>query len=183
MLLVGLHGWQGAGKDTVAGILAERGFERIAFADPMREALYKLDPHIAGGWSLRMLVDVSGWDSVKREYPEVRGLLQRFGTEVGREMWGEDFWVRQGLAQAAGKPRVVVTDVRFENEVAAIKQAGGFMFRVVRPGYGPREGHASEGDLSHLCDRTIDNSGDLEHLRREVGLAFSGMGYDSRTRV
>lgn len=193
MLLVGLHGFQGAGKDTVAGILAESGFVRVAFADPMREALLALDPwiptsvpetYVVPPYRLSALVKTYGWDFCKRTFPEVRRLLQAFGTEVGRKRFGEDFWVRQGMAQVGGKGgQVVITDVRFENEVAAIKAHGGFVFNVVRPGHGPKGDHASEQDLSHLCDRTIDNDGTLDDLVQTVALSFRGLGFDPRVRL
>lgn len=178
MLLIGLHGYQGTGKDETAKILAGCGFERVAFADPMRAALLRLNPWVDGDFTtLAKLVDLHGWDYAKRSYPEVRRLLQALGTEGGREMFGENFWVEQGMKQIAGKSKVVITDVRFENEVAAVKAAGGFMFHITRPDHGPQGNHASERDLSHLCDRTISNDGDLEHLRAQVGLAFLGAGY------
>lgn len=188
MLLVGLHGYQGAGKDSVAAILAESGFVRVAFADPLREGLLALDPWIAfpgaPAWRLSALVETYGWDYCKREFPEVRRLLQKFGKEVGREMFGEDVWVRKGMAQVGGKGgQVVITDVRFENEVAAIKAHGGFMFNVVRPGHGPRGDHLSERDLSLLCDRIIDNDGTLDDLVQTVALSFRGLGYDPRVRL
>lgn len=182
MLLIGLHGYQGAGKDTVAGILADQGFARVAFADKMREAMLKLNPivnmiDIGASMRLAPMVERIGWDHAKREFPEVRRLLQVFGTECGRELFGDDCWVRLGITEAAKHSRVVITDVRFPNEVEAVKRAGGFMFNVVRPGHGPKGNHASEQDLSRLCDRVVDNNGDLDDLRRNVAIAFAGAGF------
>jgi hypothetical protein len=182
VLLVGLHGYQGAGKDTVAGILADQGFVRVAFADKMREAMLKLDPivnmhDIGASMRLAAMVERIGWDRAKRDFPEVRRLLQVFGTECGRELFGDDCWVRLGIAEASKHSRVVITDVRFPNEVEAVKRAGGFMFNVTRPGHGPKGAHASEQDLSHLCDRVVDNNGDLSDLRHSVAIAFAGSGY------
>ena len=101
---VGLTGLARSGKDTAAAYLVEHhGFTRFAFADVMKDAVYALDPLVevsdpADPDGLRMharlaqLVDTCGWDGAK-EYPDVRRLLQRFGTEMGRGLFGEDFWV------------------------------------------------------------------------------------------
>ncbi|MFE2102926.1 hypothetical protein ACFW9W_39100, partial [Streptomyces sp. NPDC059468] len=43
---IGLHGFAGSGKDAVAKILADYGYERVAFGDKVREALYVLNPVI-----------------------------------------------------------------------------------------------------------------------------------------
>lgn len=74
----------------------------------------------------------------------------------------------------AGIPRFVIPDLRFKNEVAAIRSAGGFLLRVVRPGAG-LEGvsgeHASETELSDddgLCDARVLNDGTLEEFEGRV---------------
>src|SRR5581483_2011292 len=95
--LLGLMGYAQAGKDTVAKLLVEEfGFTRIAFADALREALYALNPLIpfeGDHVRLRWLIDASGWEEAKVRHPEVRELLQRLGTESGRNVLGADVWV------------------------------------------------------------------------------------------
>ena len=179
-MLIGLCGAAGAGKDSVAEILVrEHNFTRYAFADRMREALYRLNPRVADPmlnmyWQLRPLVDIKGWDYAKREFPEVRKLLQTFGTEVGREMFGEDFWVNQVAWQyealmesTFGDANVVIPDVRFPNEADWITDEEGYVLRVERPGVGPVNGHSSEA-LDFEVDGTIKNAGTLEDLRGAV---------------
>ena len=113
---IGLAGWARSGKDTVADYLVKNhGFTRVSFADPMREALLALDPNIEFGIShmkLSTLVRFGGWDSVKENYPEVRGLLQRMGTEVGRDLFGKNFWVDQAIKKAKQYDRVVFSYCR-----------------------------------------------------------------------
>lgn len=164
-MILGLTGLAGCGKDTAAAhFVARHGYERRAFADPMRDALYRLNPIVrlhGHDRRLAQLVDLAGWDAAKRQVPEVRALLQRFGTEVGRAMWGEDFWVERATAGACPGDRLVFTDVRFDNEAAAIRALGGRVIRIDRPGAG-LEGttatHASEQGVE--ADFTILNSGD-----------------------
>ena len=53
------------------------------------------------------------------------------GTEAGRNVFHEDIWVISLLNRAKGKD-VVVTDVRFKNEVKYIQDNGGIVVRVKR---------------------------------------------------
>lgn len=170
-MLIGLHGFPGAGKDSVAKLLADYGYARIAFADKMREALLGLNPVVIveGGRGIRLapLVRAHGWDKLKRSVPEVRGLLQRIGTEAGRNIHGEDVWVRLALSSVWPADKVVVSDVRYPNEAAAIHGRGGVVVNVVRPGCGPVNDHASERVLP--CDYTLHNDGKhIEPLRDSV---------------
>jgi hypothetical protein len=170
-MIIGLSGYAQSGKDTIANYLVENyGFTRVAFADPMREALYALNPRIydipeLSGVSLQWLVDRMGWDFVKVDSPETRGLLQRFGTEVGRKLWGENFWVDKAMEKIDNLDRVVVTDVRFPNEYDAIKNSDGQVWRVSKPGVSAVNAHASETSLDDFFfDWTIPNYGTKEDL-------------------
>jgi hypothetical protein len=151
-MIIGLSGYAQVGKDTVANYLVENyGFTKVSFADPIREALYKLDPNIRVaemvGVSLSNAVDNLGWEEVKRLSSDARELLQRLGTEVGREMFGNDFWVNQGLLRAKEHGNVVFADTRYKNEADAITANAGQVWRITKPGQGPVNGHTSEIDL------------------------------------
>jgi len=168
--ILGLSGWARNGKDTVADhLISKYGYERISFAAPMKEALYRLNPKITVdsvvSTPIRIGVDVYGWDDLKTHGPEVRELLQRFGTEVGRELWGEDFWVNAAIDSISDGSRVVVSDVRYPNEADAVKKLGGEVWRVVRPGYGAANDHASEHALNDYdFDYMIENNSGVETL-------------------
>ena len=129
-MIIGLSGYARSGKDTVAELLGlNYGFKRISFALPMRDALYRLNPIVKGsivGEELRLAeyVDHFGWEDAKA-LPEVRRLLQVFGTEVGREMFGKTFWIDQAFKRAEEYQRVVIADVRFPNEADTVKIKGG----------------------------------------------------------
>lgn len=167
--IVALSGYARSGKDTVGRILVERGWQRRAFADPLREAVYRLDPTVpvAGTQqSIARLVDEHGWEVVKDEVPAARRLLQRMGTEVGRAMFGEDFWIDLAFRGIPDGAWVVFTDCRFPNEADAAKAAGGQVWRIVRPGHDATNAHTSETALDHYpFDRTIVNDGTLDDLR------------------
>ncbi len=184
--LIGLTGLAGAGKNEAANALVGHGWSQDAFANRMRTAMLALDPIV---WAddyyeplrLAELVRDYGWDTTKREYPEVRRLLQKFGTEAGREIHGENCWVdalMRDWHRLDGTPvytnGLVVTDVRFQNEAEAIRSHGGWVIEVVRPGLQRLPGnHASEAGFDpDLIDYTIYNDGTIDSLHEEMIFAI-----------
>jgi hypothetical protein len=168
--VIGIAGWARSGKDTVADYLVNKyEYEKVSFSTPMKEAMYRLNPRITVNESvnnpIRIGVDVYGWEGLKERSPDVRGLLQRFGTEVGREMFGEDFWVDYALNSIVDGTKVVIADVRYPNEADAIKALGGKVYRVERDGVGPANEHASENALEgYEFDGSIRNDGTIDGL-------------------
>jgi hypothetical protein len=172
---IGLSGWARSGKDTIADYLVEHhGFTRVAFADPMREALLALNPQIpyyGTTASLATMVRLSGWDELKKYSPETRELLQRMGTEVGRELFGKNFWVNQAIKTAKKYDKVVFSDCRYFNEARAIKHLGGQVWRISRPGVRAANDHGSEHDLDNYnFDLHIDNKTTVENLQKIVDI-------------
>jgi hypothetical protein len=171
---IGLSGWARSGKDTVADhMVAEHGFTKMSFASPIREALYALNPRITVNGvvntALKTGVDVYGWEELKKCGPEIRELLQRFGTEVAREQWSEDFWVDAAIKRIPDGSKVVFADVRYPNEADAIRELGGEVWRVERFDSGPVNSHASESALDeYKFDHLIRNYNGLESLHSTV---------------
>ena len=168
--VIGIAGWARSGKDTIADYLVEKkGYKKVSFSTPMKEAMYRLNPRITVNevvnTPLRVGVDVYDWEGLKERSPDVRGLLQRFGTEVGREMFDENFWVDYALNSIPDGEKAVIADVRYPNEADAIKALGGKVFRVVRQGVGPANEHASEHALSgYKFDGEFNNDGTISSL-------------------
>jgi hypothetical protein len=175
-LLIGLNGPPGCGKDTAADhLVAEHGFTKVAFADPIRVAALGLDPYIGPGVRLSEIVGAYGWEATKRYWPEARRILQALGTEAGRNIHGPHLWVARAFEFIADLPRgmpVVITDVRFGNEAAAIRSSGGLIVRLRRPGYGTDPdvmGHPSETESSTIrSDISIPNTGTKAELHRHL---------------
>lgn len=171
--IIGLAGYARAGKDTVAQIVKQHGFEQRAFAAPLKACLAALDPIVLayGPHDMQRLSDYlnadSGWEAAKSE-PEVRQLLQRLGTEAGRNILGDDVWVN-ALFQTPSRGRLVISDVRFPNEAAAIRDRGGVLVRITRPGHGPVNGHPSETALDDYdFDAEILNDGEIADLKPAI---------------
>lgn len=188
--IIGLSGYARSGKDTVGDYLKLRhNFEKFAFADKLRECVLALNPIVGvsktfrsgdGGMSvaigpvrLNEVIEEYGWDGYKESYygDEIRGLLQRMGTEVGRNMIADDIWVRE-LDGKRGN--IIVTDMRFPNEYERVKRNGGQVWRINRPGTEPANPHISEVSLdNHDFDVTLTNDGDLEDLYFKVSEALA----------
>ena len=144
------------------------GFKRISFALPMRDAIYTLHPWIGSNITVVDLVFEYGWDVAKAN-PEVRRLLQVFGTEVGRELFGERFWIDQAFKRAEEYQRVVFSDVRFPNEAKAILQRSGDMWRVNRHNHLAVNAHKSEHAMDNfMFKHVLYNDGTIDELLSEV---------------
>lgn len=173
MVDVGLAGFARSGKDSVGAVLVSQGFVRRSFATPMRRALCVLNPLVDTCNGVMPLMDalylLGSWEGLKERAPGVRDLLQRLGTDVGRELWGEDFWLEQAFRGVGVGEDVVFTDVRFPNEAEAIRLRGGVVWNVVRPGVGVVNGHVSECALDgFVFDATVVNDGSLQDLEGKV---------------
>jgi hypothetical protein len=180
--LFGLSGYGKAGKDTVGAFARGAGFSRMAFGDRLKEFLYRQNPAIGINLKtekvvrLQEMVRKEGWENAKW-HPEVQMLLQHTGTEAGREVVHPDIWIiAVATEMTANQPKaVVVTDVRFPNEANWVKEMGGEMWRVNRPGNEPKKYpdgtvHVSETALDEWAgfDVTITNGGDMATLKSHV---------------
>lgn len=168
-MIIGLSGYARSGKDTVAELLClNYGFKRISFALPMRDAIYTLNPLVDGFNRVADLVEDYGWDIAKAN-TEVRRLLQVFGTDVGRNIFGETFWIEQAFKRAEEYERVVFSDVRFPNEANAIQERGGDVWRINRHGHSPINSHISEHAMdNYLFKHVVYNDGTLDDLSNEI---------------
>jgi hypothetical protein len=172
---VGITGYATAGKDVIADVLtSEFDFVKVNMSDPLDHYLQVLDPivtfwadHNIGMRSVgyrRMREKMSYTDAKKNV--GVRRLLQRLGTDVGRDI-DPDMWVKvmvrntQPWIDAGG--HTVTTGIRFANEAAAMDR----LIYVHRPGVGPANDHPSE-DMTGVFAQahlTITNNGTVDDLR------------------
>ena len=97
-----------------------------------------------------------------------RHAMQTLGTEWGRQLLHPDLWIILWRSRARSTPLVVVDDVRFPNEVAAVRAEGGTIWRINRPGC-VGDGHVSESYISEFeADVELHNAADLAALRAAV---------------
>jgi len=170
-MIIGLSGYARSGKDTVASLFPD--YQRRAFADPMREALLRLNPLISSSMTVQEAVEIHGWDTAKTVFPEIRRLLQVLGTEVGRNMIDENVWVNIATKDLNSDDDIVFADVRFPNEAQAIKELGGQIWRINRPEISAINLHSSESSMDHWpFDAWLDNSGSIEDLQAQIETAL-----------
>lgn len=176
MVLVGLVGRRGAGKDTIADhLVASYGFVNLKFAAPLKAALMPLfgltHEHVEG----RLKDEVHpAWGVTPR------AMMQFFGTDVlqGQGMQqlvpgiGRDFAVRRMFVDGQVQGDVVISDVRFPHEVDAIRSRGGFVLRVRRNwtrANAATDEHVSESGVDALFSHAeLDNDGDVAELLAKV---------------
>lgn len=172
--IIGLTGLAGSGKDSVRAVLQQHGYTGLAFADPIRAMLRELLAS-AGISSMHMTARVLKEQPIPQLGVSYRQLAQTLGTEWGRAL-GADIWVRiatarmdEMLANTFGPMQFVISDVRFPNEEALIRQRGGQIWHVLRPGVAPVRAHESEAHAQAIAaDYTILNNGTLEDLQATV---------------
>ena len=156
--LIGISGKAQSGKSTVANYLREYyGFYKLPFAKALKEMV---------GGSFEMNKDDSKtfysdlWGMTKRE------LLQKVGTklrEVHPDIW--IYMVRSSIVDSIintkGKCSFVIPDVRYPNEMKAIKEDGGVLIRTIRTDYisnltETEQNHPSETSLDRVPDSEFD---------------------------
>lgn len=141
-MIVGVVGFIGSGKDTVAEYLAnEYNFKHESFASSLKDAVsavFGWDRQLLEGQTInarqwRETVDT--WWAERLKIPNLtpRYILQQWGTEVCRQGFHDDIWI----ASIENKLRnsndnIVISDCRFPNEIQAIRRLGGTVVRVVR---------------------------------------------------
>jgi len=141
-MIIGVCGFIGSGKDTIADYLVNlHHFRRESFANTLKDAVAQVF-----GWDRTMLEgrtksarewreQVDPWWAQRLSIPHLtpRFILQQWGTEVCRKGFHNDIWIAS-LENKLRNSRddVVISDCRFPNEINAIKQAGGIVVRVVR---------------------------------------------------
>jgi len=201
-MIIGICGFIGSGKDTAANYLVGwHGFRRDSFAGALKDAVAQVF-----GWDRELLEgltpearawreQVDPWWAKRLNMPTLtpRWILQYWGTEVCRTGFHDDIWIaalENRLRQRTG--HTVISDVRFPNEVASIRNAGGHIVWI-RRGADPEwcdtlvemrqnttlgvctdymrqfNVHASEWAwVGTRFDAVVDNNGSVEQLYEQL---------------
>jgi hypothetical protein len=155
VVVIATSGKVGSGKDFIAHkfiipmLPMGTPYVVVSFADS-----FKIDAIVKRG--------VKREEVFEKKTPASRKMLQEEGTEKGRNVYGEDIWIRWvneqiHLYAKRGIRCVIITDVRFPNEVEYIDVMNGYVFRIVAP-QRTREKMESEGMVgSHISETALDN--------------------------
>lgn len=141
-MIIGFVGFIGCGKDTAADYLVNyHEFRRDSFANTLKDAVAAVF-----GWDRTLLEgrtkearawreEVDQWWSKRLGMPNLtpRWILQYWGTEVCRHGFHDDIWIASlENKMRKTKDNIVISDVRFPNEIQAIHNAGGKVIRIKR---------------------------------------------------
>jgi hypothetical protein len=145
-MIIGLVGFAGSGKGTVADILCEKyGFTKVSFADVVKDItaqMFGWDRHLLEGdtdESRAFRESQDDWWTARLGKPITpRNMLQLMGTEAGRDTFDQNIWIHNverkihNMRVNEFKERFVIADTRFPNEIEAIRNWGGHVVRVMR---------------------------------------------------
>jgi hypothetical protein len=141
-MIIGICGFIGSGKDTVADFLVNfHEFRRESFASTLKDSVAAVF-----GWDRTLLEgrtaearewreQVDPWWAERLDMPTLtpRWVLQYWGTEVCRRSFHDDIWIASLENKLRNsKDNIVISDCRFPNEIEAIKKAGGQIVWVQR---------------------------------------------------
>lgn len=204
-MIIGITGLIGSGKDTAANyLITHHKFKKESFASSLKDAI-----SVIFGWDRELL---EGQTKYSREWREQvdewwserlgmeitpRKILQYWGTEVCRNKFHDDIWIAS-LENKLRKTKddIVISDVRFPNEIKAIHNAGGITVRIQRgdnpewyqaaadynkgPNGNPNWAvskakldklkiHASEySSIGHKYDYYVENNGTIDDLHSKL---------------
>ncbi len=160
-LIIGLGSRARVGKDTAWRIIKRHYPHAIrrAFADPLKERLLgTLAP-----------MDLNPFTEDPAQKALIRPLLVELGR-LGRAL-RPDYWVEVLFDSILDDARIVViTDVRYANEAAAIQRRGGWVWEITRPGVECANAEEAEhsAQVSDMADTRIDNDGTEAYFERQI---------------
>jgi len=198
-MIIGIVGWMSSGKDTIADRLVQDGFPRMSYAGALKDAVadvFNWDRQLLEGTSpegREWRETVDEWWANKLQLPDLtpRWVLQQWGTEVCRHGFHDNIWIAslENKIQKMNQD-VVISDCRFPNEIASVKDAGGQIWWVQRgplPRWYPSAVAANAGNPGAIqkmkaygvhisewawvgsnIDHIISNDGTLDDLHNKV---------------
>jgi hypothetical protein len=189
--IVVFYGQKGTGKDTCYELLqkiSHTEVTKISFADKLRDTCWSLfqnklqDKERLYGSIAKKEEVIEGWEvpsnlGFKEKFWTGRRLLQWFGTEVCRNIYG-NIWI-DSLGETLEKKHedtVCITDCRFKNEYDYLNSLNDSKkYRVIFVKIDRKTDdnvfgtHASEQDMSRFFQNyTIVNDGNVEDLRLKI---------------
>ena len=172
-MIIGILGNKGHGKDTISDHLTSKyNFHKKAFAEPLKEIC-----HILFGFNNEQLY--GNLKEIPDKYWKItpRNAMQFVGTELFRNKMSDlipgishNFWLECMRRQSGKYDRLVISDVRFQNEVDFIHEMNGIVIKVERGNKETNDVHASESEILQVTnyDFYIENNSDFQTLYSKV---------------
>ena len=174
-MIIGFTGTKYSGKDTGADYLVkEYGFVKYSMAKPLKDAV-----KILFNFDNKQLYTGKKEEIDKRWGVSPRNVLQFVGTDLLRNNLdkllpgiGGDFWIKLFSFWYKKQPsgtRVVIADIRFDNEEKNIHKNNGYIIRANRGKDKYKDKHESEKGIEKLkVDCDIINDKDIPYYYNEI---------------
>lgn len=172
MKIISICGKAGSGKDYIASNyiipyikdVLKCTVVQLSFADQMKI-------------NVMTKYDISYEDLYEIKTQETRKLLQLEGTELGRNIRGQDIWIKYynnwiKVLKNRGVDYIITCDLRFQNEFNYLKGKNSIIIKLVAPErhhnrilkesngnmdiYNQFKNHISECDLDNTSDDSFD---------------------------
>jgi len=167
-MIIGLSGKFGVGKDCAAAFIEEvyPEFVPVSFATKVKQVVA-----ILTDTTLEWNQSREGKASLAVAFGLTYGRLQQLVGEGMRQVICDDVWIRAALTDDS-RP-IIITDVRYPNEVKAIEERGGIVIRIVRDSVKIDDGrdvnHPSETALDDwIFKHYVTNNGTLKEFREQI---------------
>lgn len=198
-MIICFSGRKNSGKTTLAKLLIERGFEKISFADKLKQLVSKLynwnlkdlynsykkeeklnNPVV---WNketatkLKQMIDATcDLDFKEMIFNSRREALQYIGTEILRK-YDNNFHVKSIKEKIHPGKNYVLDDVRFLNELQILKTLDAVCVFIIRPyDFKNYSNHASEINIDRqIFDNIIINDGSLHKFLRKSSMFLQGV--------
>lgn len=166
MAILSCSGKIGSGKDSLANLIVINSKKKIEvkkFADNL-----KIICSVISG---RPIEDMYSSDGKNKFIPEfqmtVGEMQQKIGTEVFRDNFDQNVWVKSLFASYTPDQIWIITDVRFQNEAEYIKRVGGIIIRI--EGDPAKIRLNSTRNLNHPSETSLDDYEHFDELIHNVG--------------
>lgn len=180
-MIISLSGKKQSGKTSIARHLVEKhGFVEVSWAAPLKEIIGK---QLLGLSNEQLYGTEQDKETIDPRWGmSPRDLLQKIGTDLFRDHFMEDFWVKVGTEKIKQliieDKNIVIPDTRFPNELKAVEDLGGRTVRMKRIDYPTHDQHPSETALdgAFFEFEVSANSGQLEYVYMWVDSLIGGIG-------
>ena len=186
MLKIGILGKAGTGKNSTAKIIKniyatqldkKINSKIIAFADPIKEIVLTMFPEadkqcLFGSSKLRSnIIDKKYLDSNNNPLTYRQALID-IGTKLGRS-YNSNIWINNfdSRFKKLNSDLVIVSDVRFENEIEYLIENGFYIIKLIRNN-DLNINHSTEKDQDNISETKfnliIDNNNTFKYLKNEI---------------
>jgi hypothetical protein len=159
-IIIGISGKIGSGKDTLADLIIKNdpAFIKVSYASKLKKVGAFLTGTEESLWFTQEGKNVSlpEWGMTIGQFQ------QKLGTEAIRNGLHNEAWILALFADLKENSKWIIPDMRFPNELEAVKQKGGFTIRI--NGDPAKVRANSTRDLTHLSEIALDNATDFDFV-------------------